>query len=588
MRNLIFILSAAVLVLMNSCCNAGDGNGGFVESEEPVELTQEQADAWNAVADGLHGAWADADLLYGRSVVPEGLDFGAKRLVAWRGERVSAQIVLWSRNAVSGVKCKVKKLESDEEVLPSSAVNTYFVRYTLADQMTPKFMETSRLKKGTVPEVLVPDMLDTLSCLDMEECSARPVWLTVDVPQDAVPGVYKAEVVVRHDGFGKVVLPLELEVVSHVLPDSDDWSYYLDLWQHPTSVARAHGLEVWSDEHFEAMRPVMQRLADAGQKVVTATLNKDPWNHQCYDGYEAMITWTKCKDGSWKYDYKVFDRWVEMMLDLGIDKAINCYSMVPWNCELEYFDEAEGSLVTVKAEPGTPIFPEIWRPFLMDFKKHLDEKGWLAFTNIAMDERAPEAMEAAADVLEECAPEMGFALADNHKSYKKFTMMRDVCVSMRHSVVDREDIVMRRENGQTTTFYVCCNPSFPNTFTGSQPYESEMLGWYNLAYDYDGMLRWAYNSWAEDPQYDSRFGNWMSGDTYLVYPYNRSSIRFERLRDGIEIAEKVRKLRREGVEMPEVEKCLEEIRSMNANDYTLDWRRMISRARAALDEVSKR
>ena len=28
MRNLIFILSAAVLVLMNSCCNAGDGNGG--------------------------------------------------------------------------------------------------------------------------------------------------------------------------------------------------------------------------------------------------------------------------------------------------------------------------------------------------------------------------------------------------------------------------------------------------------------------------------------------------------------------------------------------------------------------------------
>ena len=105
MRNLIFILSAAVLVLMNSCCNAGDGNGGFVESEEPVELTQGQADAWNAVADGLHGAWADADLLYGRSVVPEGLDFGAKRLVAWRGERVSAQIVLWSRNAVSGVKC---------------------------------------------------------------------------------------------------------------------------------------------------------------------------------------------------------------------------------------------------------------------------------------------------------------------------------------------------------------------------------------------------------------------------------------------------------------------------------------------------
>ncbi len=25
----------------------------------------------------------------------------------------------------------------------------------------------------------------------------------------------------------------------------------------------------------------MKPLADAGQKVVTATLNKDPWNNQC-------------------------------------------------------------------------------------------------------------------------------------------------------------------------------------------------------------------------------------------------------------------------------------------------------------------
>jgi hypothetical protein len=242
----------------------------------------------------------------------------------------------------------------------------------------------------------------------------------------------------------------------------------------------------------------------------------------------------------------------------------------------------------VKAEPGKPIFPKIWEPFLKDFKKHLEAKGWLAITNIAMDERSPEAMCAAADVLMKCAPEMGFALADNHKSYQKFTMMRDVCVAMHHSRVSQEDIDMRREKGHYTTFYVCCSPMYPNTFTSSQPFEAEMLGWYNIACDYDGMLRWAYNSWAADPQYDSRYGNWMSGDTYFVYPYNRSSIRFERLIDGIENAEKIRQLRREGVQMPEVDAVLEKIRSTNAHDPKLPWQEIIAESRAALEAASRK
>ena len=147
---------------------------------------------------------------------------------------------------------------------------------------------------------------------------------------------------------------------------------------------------------------------------------------------------------------------------------------------------------------------------------------------------------------------------------------------------------MRREKGHYTTFYVCCHPSFPNTFTTSNPFEAELMGWYNIACDYDGMLRWAYNSWAEDPQYDSRFGNWMCGDTYFVYPYNRSSMRFEKLIDGIEVAEKIRQLRREGVDTTPVDKVLEKISGMTMTDYTLPWHEIIIEARAALDEVSRK
>lgn len=55
----------------------------------------------------------------------------------------------------------------------------------------------------------------------------------------------------------------------------------------------------------------------------------------------------------------------------------------------------------------------------------------------------------------------------------------------------------------------------------------------------DGYLRRAYNSWVEDPLKSTDFTSWPSGDCFLVYPGKRSSVRFERLRDGIEGWEKI-------------------------------------------------
>lgn len=550
----------------------------FAEADDPVALTADDEAAWAAVEKNINAAWGDADCRYSRSLVPQVEGVETLKITLWRGEKGQAQALVWTPEGLDGVECSFADFKSADATLPASIAQTFFVRYTLADQFLP-----TREKA-----VLMADMLDNLPRFDIAAKTTRPVWVTLDIPEDAAAGTYKSTLTVRHAGWGKAKLPIEVEVVKHVLPAAKEWSYHLDLWQHPTAIARAEGLELWSDEHLEAGKRQMALLADAGQKVITTTLNKDPWNHQCYDAYEDMIRWTLRKDGSWSYDYTNFDRWVEMMLTTGINKMINCYSMVPWNCELHYIDEAKGEMVTVKAEPGKPIFNDMWSPFLKDFKQHLQQKGWLSITNIAMDERSPEQMDAAAKLLQECAPELGFALADNHNSYKRYTKMNDVCAALRRQLVDHEDILMRRAKNQNTTFYVCCGPYFPNTFTWSQPYEAEMLGWLNVTYDYDGMLRWAYNSWPSDPQMDSRFGSWPAGDTYLTYPQCRSSLRFERLIDGIESAEKVRRLRAAGVDISEVEAMLTKIRNTDFLDHKQPWLEIIKQARATLDEASRK
>jgi len=105
------------------------------------------------------------------------------------------------------------------------------------------------------------------------------------------------------------------------------------------------------------------------------------------------------------------------------------------------------------------------------------------------------------------------------------------------------EVKKRNAAGQTSTYYICCTPPKPNTFVFSPPVEGRWLGWYTVAHGYDGMLRWAYDSWTADPVRDARHVFWGAGDCFMVYPGANSSIRFEKMREGISDFEKLRILR---------------------------------------------
>lgn len=569
-------------------CNAAVEFNTFIEADDPVAVTEKSLLAWNQVG-RLNGIWASADSLYSRSEVPVTAAGEICRLEGWKGERVSAQFLLYTGEGADGVVCKVSEFTSEAAKMSSDIATASFVRYTLADQASP----TCRCDRSPYsPAILVPDLIDTLKVFNMQPRTTRPVWVTVNIPQDAEPGLYKSEITVSAKGCGKVKMPLEVEVIDQVLPTYEDWKFHLDLWQHPSAVARMLKLDMWSDEHFEALKEQMRPLAEAGQKVITATLNRDPWGYQTYDDYEEMIFWIRHKDGSWSYDYTVFDRWVELMMDLGVKKQINCYSMIPWSYRLQYLDEESGTRKHAwDAIPGTEEFEFMWAPFLQDFVKHLKEKGWLEITNIATDERSPEEMDATVALMQKYAPELGFAMADNHASYRRYPNIRDCSVAQRQLYLTDEELQQRKANGHVTTFYVCCSTFFPNTFSYSQPFEAELLNWHAIVKDYDGQLRWSVNSWPDNPEYDSRFRLWGSGDTYSLYPYGRTSMRFERMRDGVEAYEKVRILREKYSDRPEelkpLEDAIDKLGSYKLTDNTHPWTDILFEANAALNQVSK-
>src|SRR5690606_16057534 len=540
------MLYGAILIGMTSACSQNQQEQvrktpfELVDFKELPDPTADTLSDWSMVENGLHASLVTIDKRFPKSIAP---DFAVEKqasVTGWRGERVSAQILLWTNAELPGAQVEISGFRTENGgELSADIASAHFVRYVMTDEFADG---CGHRKPEDFVSSLSPDMLDKLSSFDLEAKKVRPVWVTVRIPEDAKPGSYTAKIQVKADDSPTQELDLSLQVINQALPKASEWTYHLDLWQHPSAVARVEEVEMWSDEHFEALKPQMQMLADVGQKVITATLNKDPWNVQTFDPYEDMIIWTKHQDGSWSYDYTIFDRWVEFMMDLGINKMINCYSLIPWNNEIHYKDEATGDFVDVKADPGTPVFKEMWGKFLIDFSRHLEEKGWLEITNISMDERDRESLDAAFHLIDSVAPKLGVSFADNKKTYQRYPNSRDISVSSRDPF-SPTDLIDRRSRGLNTTFYVYCATEFPNQFTFSDPAESTYLGWYAMAAGFDGLLRWAFNSWVENPMHDSRFRTWPAGDTYIVYPQGRSSIRYERMVEGIQDYEKVKVLR---------------------------------------------
>jgi len=123
----------------------------------------------------------------------------------------------------------------------------------------------------------------------------------VNIPQDAKPGRYTGIVTASAPGCKPVEQQAELEVIDAELPAPKDWKIHLDLWQHPQAVARWHDVELWSKTHFAIMRPLMKRLAEAGQKCITCTILDEAWNGQTYDWFPSMIRWVRGKDGVMRY-----------------------------------------------------------------------------------------------------------------------------------------------------------------------------------------------------------------------------------------------------------------------------------------------
>lgn len=354
-------------------------------------------------------------------------------------------------------------------------------------------------------------------------------------------------------------ITVTVRVTGYTFPDKKDTGFMLDLWQHPSNIARKHEVALWSDAHFAVLENYCRLLGEMGVGCVTVIASEIPWNGQwCHtmpqpaNLYEySMIGVTKHADGSFSYDYSVMQRYIDLCAKYGIDEIINVFGLVNvWNASfldgktvsdypdcmhIRYFDEASGLYRYMRL--GAEV-----DGYIRSLETYFIETNQIDRVRISADEpHVLEPFKESLDRLHANAPRFRCKTAcDKPEFVDAFGDIMDDFVYDIETVSGKYDKIQRviaAHPEKRFLYYTCCQPDYPNNFLKSALCETYFQCMYASFLHVSGFLRWDFTVWGDDPRHNLILGKWDAGDSFFVYPANdgtpMDSLRLRALKRGI-------------------------------------------------------
>lgn len=419
----------------------------------------------------------------------------------------------------------------------------------------------------------------------------QPIWIELHAGESAAAGTYGGKVkfyahAMFEDELLEQELTFSLTIGDRVLPKPQDYSFYLDLWQHNCNIARKYNVAYWSEEHFAILDSYLHSLGQLGQKALTLIVSEEPWcGQRTFIDAEpsdlneySIVPVEKRRSGEFAYDFSRLDRYVELGEKHGIREELEIFGLINvWEHEEEgfgsivqdypdairvrYYDEAAGSYKFIRDKNDLAAYVQA-------LERHFIEKGWIDRVRVVADE--PEDFELFAKrmaCLREMAPSFQYKAAIHQSEFirKGIQGIVDYVPILDCAAGEFEQLMqVRSEAKGRMLYYVCCVPDKPNTFISSPAIESRVIPWLAERLRMDGFLRWNYTVWPDDPleKLSYRPSLWKAGDTNFVYPGKMGrpllSLRYKWLQRGIRDFEYMQLLKRSGLEGL-VEQALERV-----------------------------
>src|SRR5437773_5805826 len=207
--------------------------GPHYQEEYTFDTTMNIA-AWKAQKKGLHVSFVSTDELYFRTEVPElNTEALSWSETGWKGERLNTEILVWSPDTINQFHFTLNDLKNEKgKVLSKNNIQLSKVCYVLSNY--PYNAKDASCGGGPVDKAyLLPDRFAPITIggtdrFDLPGKTVRPVWLSINIPANAEPGLYNGVIEMRTEN-AHVVLNVKIKVQDHAIPKPHDWEFRLDL-----------------------------------------------------------------------------------------------------------------------------------------------------------------------------------------------------------------------------------------------------------------------------------------------------------------------------------------------------------------------
>ena len=443
-----------------------------------------------------------------------------------RGERFAYQIAFRADNA--------KTLEFSVEGELKPYIRLYQVNQSPYDTIATEAVGLTdpdyiARTPGLMPDLLTP-LGEGLGNVTLN-LNASTVRVEINVPKDIAPGTYKATALMR-DVEGKTFAKrvMKITVLDEVIKEQ---SLIYTRWFYADCISDYHGVDVYSDRHFELIEEYIRTATDLGVNMILVPIHTPPLDTAVgtYRPCVQLVDIEKCGD-EYKFNFNKFDRFIDICKRVGVKYYEMAHMFSQWGAKCAApIKVSEGGKCDYMFGWHVSATDPSYTDFLKQYIKAVSDR--LAYHGVQentyfhiSDEPSLEAIDSYKRASDIIRPLIGKARTiDALSSYPFYEQGLVECpVTI---VMHMKDFLAHNVKNQWT--YYCCQPQYAgstNSFIGSHGWRTRILGLLMYKYDIKGFLHWGmnfYNSALSRRRINpyvttSGNGSWPSGDPFILYP----------------------------------------------------------------------
>jgi|GEM_PF-1379960 len=412
--------------------------------------------------------------------------------------------------------------------------------------------------------------LDYVPLLDAPRADAQVccVWLTVEAPADAAPGRRTGELRISA-GDGSVEVPVEAAVMGWRVPPPGRGNVWVNVLQSPESVAAHYSVPLWSDRHFELMRPSLELAGRLGNRVLGVSAVA-----RSVFGDDPLIVF-RAERGRHVPELKFLRRYLSLYDRSAPPPAFLSINVWSYGMDTKGWGRDGGSTVSraetipVHVLRGERLVPaelpmygregteELWRDVFAQVRALLGELKWTGTRLLLGTGGDHWPGDQTAAFFAKVAPGVGWRVLTHGCGCPKWGPSADKRTQPNGMVVDYLEMARRLPNGRWSSdaHPVTCNS---RDDVGSAPASFRALGGVSiLGFGYDGFCWKGMDYWTYTAPGGTRrnalnsyvhFGNMVGGTPRaMAAPGPRGAVatqQIEMLREGTQECEAVQAVRR--------------------------------------------